>query len=433
MIQPTQTKVIRLYDHQKTALELLTNNNRFALFMEMGTGKTIPTIYHVTNLLLSGEIEDCLIVCPLSTMGSWIRDIEKLSGIRKSVVDKIKVINYDKVWRREEYNKEWGCIVLDEAHSIAHKTSKRTKFLLKLSRGIEYRYILTGTPLGNGRLEDFYTLLTFLDSNIFGTYKEFASRYLIERQLSGSFVSIVVGYRNQDELLSIIGDYSYRVTKKDCLDLPEKIEEVIECDLLEKRIYKQALKDFIADFDMAIGNPLTKVMKLRQIPNGFVYDDYGDLQPLKTNKLNMFEELIDSILPNKITVFCEFQYSIQQIEKLLISKKIKYVILDGKQKDKKIWRKFQSDESIKVIICQYLTANSGIDLYASSYMIYFEPNLSTTVISQSADRIHRIGQNNVCTYYWLITKDTIEQDIYNRLNNKMDFNKDCLVEIARGK
>lgn len=422
---------MKLYNHQRIALDLLTNHSRFGLFMEQGTGKTIPTLYHITNLLLSGEIEDCLIVCPLSTMGSWNRDVEKLSGIRKSVADKITVINYDKVWRKADYNKKWGCIVLDEAHAIAHRTSKRTKFLLKLSQDIPYRYILTGTPLGNGRLEDFYTLMTFLDSGIFGSYKQFAGRYLIERQLSGSFVSIVIGYRNKDELESIVSQYSYRVLKIDCLDLPVKVEEIIECDLKEKRIYKQALKDFIEDFDMTIGNPLTKMMKLRQIPNGFVYDEHGDLQVLKSDKILMLEELIESILPNKVVVFCEFQHSIHQVQEMLTKNKIKFVTLDGKQKNKKIWRDYQSDDSIKVIICQYLTANSGIDLYASSYMIYYEPNLSTTVISQSSDRIHRIGQTKTCNYYWLITKDTIEEDIYNRLNKKMDFNKDCLFEIAR--
>lgn len=424
---------MRLYNHQKIALEKLTEHHQYALFMEQGTGKTIPTLYHVTNLLLSGEIENCLIVCPLSTIGSWNRDMQKLGGIRKSVTDKITVINYDKVWRKDEYNKDWDCLVLDEAHAIAHRTSKRTKFLLNLSKSVPYKYLLTGTPLGNGRLEDFYTLMTFLNSEVLGSYKNFSARYLIERQLAGSFVKIIVGYRNEEELLNIVGQYSYRVLKIDCLDLPVKISEVIECDLMEKRIYKQALKDFIADFDMTIGNPLTKIMKLRQIPNGFVYDEYGDLQKLKSNKINMFEELMDSILPNKIVVFCEFQYSILQLQNLLNERKIKYVTLDGKQKDKKIWREFQADDSIKVIICQYLTANSGIDLYKSSYMVFYEPNLSTTVISQSSDRIHRIGQLSTCNYYWLITKGTIEEDIYKKLNNQMDFNKDCLIEIARGK
>ena len=116
---------------------------------------------------------------------------------------------------------------------------------------------------------------------------------------------------------------------------------------------------------------------------------------------------------------------------LLNKKKIKYVALDGRQKDKTVWRSFQTDHEIKVIICQYLTANAGIDLFASSHTVYYEPNLSTTVIEQSRDRIHRIGQSHPCSYYWMLTEGTIEEDIYKRLADKTDFNKSCLEEISK--
>lgn len=422
---------MKLYKHQERALDLLADHNAFALFMEQGTGKTIPALIHVTNLLIAGDIENCLIVAPLSTLGSWKRDLDKLSPLRQRLASKITLINYDKIWRREEYQRPWDCIVLDEAHAIAHRTSKRSKCLLKLAKDAPYRYLLTGTPQSNGRLEDYYSLMEFLQPGIFGTWREFTAHYTVERRLPGSFVNIIVGYRNQEELLEKVGEYSFRVMKRDCLDLPDKLpDEVIRCELKEKAKYKQAMKDFIEEFDMTIGNPLTKVMKLRQISSGFVFDDYGDLHALKCDKLARLEELIDSI-DGKVVVFCEFQYSIDAISALLTKKKIPFVSLDGRQKDKTVWRQFQTDETIRVIICQYLTANAGIDLFASSHTVYYEPNLSTTVVEQSRDRIHRIGQSQPCSYYWLITEGTIEEEIYKRLAEKTDFNKTCLEEIAK--
>ena len=422
---------MKLYQHQERALDLLADHDAFALFMEQGTGKTIPALIHVTNLLIAGDIENCLIVAPLSTLGSWKRDLEKLSGLRQRLAGKITMINYDKVWRREEYQRDWDCIVLDEAHAIAHRTSKQSKFIHKLTRENQYRYILTGSPMGNGRLEDYYSLMEFLQPGIFGSWREFTAHYTIERRLPGSFVNIICGYRNQEELLEKVGEYSFRVMKRDCLDLPDKLpDEVITCELKEKTKYKQALKDFIEEFDMTIGNPLTRVMKLRQISSGFVFDDYGELHALKCDKLARLEELIDSI-DGKVVVFCEFQYSIDAISALLTKKKIKFVSLDGRQKDKTVWRQFQTDETIRVILCQYLTANAGIDLFASSHTVYYEPNLSTTVVEQSRDRIHRIGQSQPCSYYWMITEGTIEEDIYKRLAEKTDFNKSCLEEIAK--
>ena len=423
--------MIKLYEHQREGLDLLTDNDQFALFMEMGTGKTITMLMHLTNLFISGEISNALIIAPLSVLGSWQRDIDKFSPMRSKFKDRITFVNYQRVWRKEEYDKDWDCIVLDEAHAIAHRTSKQSKFIHKLTRENQYRYILTGSPMGNGRLEDYYSLMSFLQPNILGSWREFTARYTIERRLPGSFVNIICGYRNQEELLGIVGDYSYRVMKRDCLDLPDKLpDELILCELKEKQKYKQALKDFIEEFDMTIGNPLTKVMKLRQISSGFVYDEYGDLHPLKCDKLARLEELIDSI-EGKVVVFCEFQYSIDQISDLLNKKKIKYVALDGRQKDKTVWRQFQTDPNIKVILCQYLTANAGIDLFASSHTVYYEPNLSTTVIEQSRDRIHRIGQSQPCSYYWMLTEGTIEEDIYKRLSDKTDFNKSCLEEISK--
>lgn len=423
--------MIKLYEHQREGLDLLTDNDQFALFMEMGTGKTITMLMHLTNLFIAGEISNALIIAPLSVLGSWQRDIDKFSPMRSKFKDRITFVNYQRVWRKEEYDKDWDCIVLDEAHAIAHRTSKQSKFIHKLTRENQYRYILTGSPMGNGRLEDYYSLMEFLQPGIFGTWREFTAHYTVERRLPGSFVNIIVGYRNQEELLEKVGDYSFRVMKRDCLDLPDKLpDEVIRCELKEKAKYKQAMKDFIEEFDMTIGNPLTKVMKLRQISSGFVFDDYGDLHALKCDKLARLEELIDSI-DGKVVVFCEFQYSIDAISALLTKKKIKFVSLDGRQKDKTVWRQFQTDETIRVIICQYLTANAGIDLFASSHTVYYEPNLSTTVVEQSRDRIHRIGQSQPCSYYWLITEGTIEEEIYKRLAEKTDFNKSCLEEIAK--
>ena len=150
---------MKLYKQQERALDLLTDHNAFALFMEQGTGKTIPALIHVTNLLIAGDIENCLIVAPLSTLGSWKRDLDKLSPLRQRLASKITLINYDKIWRREEYQRPWDCIVLDEAHAIAHRTSKRSKCLLKLAKDAPYRYLLTGTPQSNGRLEDYYSLM----------------------------------------------------------------------------------------------------------------------------------------------------------------------------------------------------------------------------------------------------------------------------------
>lgn len=433
------------FNHQKVILEKLQTHSNYAIFAEQGCGKTYPMLQHISNLLLTGEISNALIVAPLSATGAWYRDMKMFNSYkRKLIEDNVTIVNYEKIsTRSKEYlESSWDCIVLDESHSIAYRTSNRTKVFVGYNAGktkikglntkAKYRYIMTGTPISNGHLEQYYTQMEFLQPGILGTYNEFRMRYLIERQIPGTFSTFVVGYRNKEELLSIIGSKSYRIKKKECLDLPEKLEDiVISCPLVEKLKYKQAKEMFIEELDMTIANPLSQVTKLRQIASGHVKDEYGDVHVLKESKTKMLEELIDSIGDEKFCIYANYTKSIDVIEQLIIKKKINYIILDGRQKDKLIWRKFQQDDSIQCIICQYKSANSGIDLFASSHMIFYEPDLSTTIIEQTKDRIHRIGQHNPCSYYWLLTEGTIDYDIYERLKKGQDFNEECMLAIAR--
>lgn len=422
---------MKLFDHQKKALELVTDHDQFALFMEAGTGKTLSMLYHIVNLYMSGEIDSCLIVCPASVKGSWTRDIEKLPDRKQKYLKNLKVVSYDLVWRRDEFIRDWGCIVLDESHCIANRSSKRTKFLQKLKNYSHYRYILTGTPMHNGHYEDYWSQIDFLIPGYLGTYREFCAHYTVERQLPGTYVKIIVKYRNIQELLDKIGSKAFYIDKKSCLDLPELLPPVIiDCELKEKTKYKQALKSFIEEYDMNIGNPMSVIVKLRQLCSGFVIDDYGDLHELKCEKIKMLDELIDSI-SGKIVIFAEFTYSLEQIHKLLEKKKINYVTLDGKQSNKSIWKEFQSNEDIRIIVCQYRSANAGIDLFAASDMIFYEPTQSSTVVDQAMARIHRNGQTRNCSYYWLLTDKTVEHDIYDRVVNGIDFNVQALDNFRR--
>ena len=434
--------MIKLYRHQKIALSYMRSNNYFALFMEQGTGKTIPSLFRILDLLKSGAIEDALVVAPKSALGAWERDLELFDPIDREILKAgITLINYDKVWRGKEkspYNRKWGAIVLDEAHFIKNRSSERSKFLLKIGALADYRYLLTGTPIGNGKLEDIWSLYCFLDcyvergypkSRIFGgAFKVFEDRYCILNMYHkpSSYVHV-------KELQEIINEHSYRVKKVECLDLPDKLpDEVIKVDLLEKDLYKRlATESAILEYEILADNPLSRLVKLRQLCSGYIKVDpqIGPDVEAKTEKIQVLEELIDGYEDDKkLVIFAEFKHSIRKISDLLDKKKIKYVVLDGDQKDKTIWRKFQTDKKIRVIVCQYQTASAGIDLFASDTIIYYEPTLRSNTLEQSRDRIHRTGQANKCSYIHLLTKGTVEVDIYRALSGYSDFSEKLFTE-----
>jgi len=448
--------MIKLYRHQEIALSYMRSNNFFALFMEQGTGKTIPSLWRILDLLRSGKIEDALVVAPKSALGAWERDIELFEELDREILrENVTLINYDKVWRKDKkspYFKKWGCIILDEAHFIKNRTSKRSNFLLRIACMADYKYILTGTPISNGQLENIWSLYCFLDpylergypySRIFGgSYRSFLDKYCILNMYHKPS-----SYIHVKELQDIIAEHSYRVKKIDCLDLPEKLpDEIIKVDLLEKTLYKKlATESAILEYEILAENPLSRLVKLRQLSSGYLtykeikkdaegkeYQEDKILE-LKSEKINILQELLEGYEDDKkIVIFAEFKYSIAKIAELLDKMKIKNIILDGDQKDKTIWRQFQADKSIRVIVCQYKTAHAGIDLFASDTIIYYEPTLKSDFLEQSRDRIHRSGQKNKCSYIHLLTKGTVEVEIYRALAGYSDFSEALFTRYMEG-
>ena len=436
---------MRLFQHQKLALAYMRMNEYFALFMEQGTMKTLPTLVRILEILEKDKSNDAIVICPKYVMGSWERDIEGKDDEGKPFFTKtqqrtlkarLTIINYDIVWRRKEYDKHWTVVVLDESHFIKNRTSKRAKFCLKLALKSDYRYILTGTPIGNGQMENIWSQFAFLApykyshgiaSKILDTYRKFEDKYCFLNQYWKPY-----RYRNVDELQEIIGEHSYRVTKEECLDLPGKLpDEVYEIEMLEKKIYKDLHKhSVVEELGMIAENPLARMTKLRQVCSGFLNDDEGNLHELKNEKLKVLEDFLEGY-EKKLVIFCEYKYSIRTISKLLTKKKIKHTTLDGEQKDKSVWRKFQEDKSIRVIICQYQSGAQGIDLFASDTIIYYEPTLSSNILQQSRDRIDRKGQTSKCSYIFFLTKGTVEMSIYRALLNFSDFNEKLFKEYIQ--
>ena len=391
----------------------------------------------ICEMLKRGNISNYLIVAPKSALGAWERDIEKFNDLDREILkENGTFINYDRVWRNDFFKKQFDLIALDEAHYIKNRTSRRSKAILKMGVNAKYRYILTGTPIGNSQLENIWALYCFLDpylergypySRIFGgSYKTFEDRYCILNMYHKP-----TSYIHVKELQDIINEYSYRVKKIDCLDLPEKLpDEVIKVDLSEKTLYKKlVIESAILEYEILAENPLSRLIKLRQLASGHIKLNTGEILELKNEKLNILQELIESYEDDKkLVIFAEFKYSICKISELLKKMKIKHVILDGDQKDKKIWRRFQSDKTIRVIVCQYKTASAGIDLFASDTIIYYEPTLVSNMLEQSRDRIHRTGQKEKCSYIHLLTRGTVEVDIYRALAGYSDFSEKLFTE-----
>lgn len=446
--------MVKLYRHQEIALSYLRFFSSFALFMEQGCGKTLPCLFRALELIKQGKVHSVLVVAPKATMGAWTRDADLFDEIDKRLLlSFMTVVNYEAVWRktwldkrwkgspkynpnvRGDFDRTWDLIILDESHKIKNRTSKQAIMVHHLSLNAKYRYILTGTPICNGSLEDIWSQFAFLQpymgargqiySGIFGgSYYDFLARYAVLNQWYKPYK-----YLHVKELQSIIAKHSYRVLKRDCLDLPEKLpDEIYTIELKEKAKYKELhAYSTVEELELVADNSLVRMLKLRQFCSGFITLDDGKIVPVQTEKYEMLDDLLDG-WEKKLVIFANFKLSISRICDVLADRKIKYVVLDGDQPNKNIWKDFQADETIRAIVCQYQSANAGIDLFAADTILFFEPTISSNILEQVRDRIHRIGQSQKCSYIHFITKGTIEEAIYKALCNFCDFNNKLFKE-----
>lgn len=425
----------QLFEHQKAILRELEKRRYFAVFAEQGTSKTLPMLIHALRLYKAGAIRHALVVCPNSVKGSWSRDIQQFfSPLEQRLFEKfLTVTTYDLIWRRPELDREWDMMVLDESHFIKNRTSNRfrgqikkvggrrqrvTNGIQQISRRSKFRYIMTGTPIGNSRWEEIWAQFDFMNPDIFGPYSHFEKRYCIIGQYYRP-----VAYKNLDELKAIIAQHSIWIRKADCMDLPEKLPpERLTLELEERKLYKEMLQNYIAELDIEAKNPLARMVKLRQLCSGHIKDETGKVHKVKCAKPAALDEFLEN-WDKKLVIFAEFEESIADICRVLDKRQIQYVTLDGRQRDKQIWKRFQTEPDLQVIVCQYRSAATGIDLYAADTMLFYEPTLSSQTFEQACDRIHRAGQKEKCSYILFETAGTVEVKIWDALMRHRDFNE----------
>ena len=451
------------FAHQISCFNFFKELTMGGLFLEMGLGKTKIIIDIITYLTLMGKIsKKVLYVCPNSVLENVLKEFEMHSAIDWDVciltgpkIKKIKslnkkhevyIVNYEAVRTIEQDLMKQGfdVVICDESTRIKNSRALCSKSLHRLGQSIKYKYIMTGTPITQCAI-DIYSQFKFLEPSIFGpSFYAFKNKYAI---MGGFNNHQITGYRNLDELHKKIFSIAVRFTKKDCLDLPDKIYEVKQFDLNkeERDLYEKIKENILVSInDQAISAQLaiTKLIKLTQITSGFVLTDENKIISIKnSSKLSLLKETIEDILPNKIIIWNNFTANIDMVSRLLSNMHIQHVTFDGriKQKDRHaLVEEFQNNPECKVFVGQIRTGGMGLNLTAASYVIYFTNTYSLADRLQSEDRAHRIGQVNKVTYIDLIARQTIEKSILSILQKKLSLAKlvidnQSLEDLANGK
>ena len=449
-----------------------TNINNFAYLMEMGTGKTITAIMDLMGLHHYQGVDNCVILAPKSVYRNWYKEITEFVApdktkyaistwdpslkdpvtkaklidlLQKSVVPlNIFLMNIESlsspkgVKFLEKYlsvqDKKKTMMIVDESTVIKTHNAKRTKNLLKLSKDIAYKRILTGTPVTKSPL-DIYTQFAFLDPKILGqtNYYAFRARYakIINRPTSGGrHFPLITGYQRLDELEKKIYSAAFRVKKDECVDLPEKIYMKRFIPMSEKQLvaYESLRRNAMFIFNdktTTSVNRLSQIVKLHQVCCGFTINDQGEIHDVPNKR---YDELLDVLeeVDGKVIIWATYRHNIETITRKLKEKygetKADAFYGDTASDDRlELVKNFQNqDHDLTYLIANPKTGGYGITLTASHTVVYFSNNYDLEIRLQSEDRAHRIGQKNKVTYVDFVCQGTVDEKILTALKNKVD-------------
>lgn len=440
--------ILRPYQKQGVAWMHFLRENLFGgiLADEMGLGKTLQTLAYFQTAVANQKAENrkpALVVCPTSLIFNWVAEArhftprlrvialhgpDRHESFSKIPMADLVVTSYALIRRDADLYREleFDTVVLDEAQHIKNRQTQNAQAVKAIRSA--HRLVLTGTPLENSVL-DLWSIFDFLMPGYLGSAGDFRERYEIPITKNKSSVE-------QGRLARRVRPFILRRLKREVArELPEKIEQVIFCELTteQQTVYRQVLdasrREVLNATDaQGAGKSrmimLSALLRLRQI--------CCDLRLLKLEKidtqlasakLDVFQELLEEIIDggHRVLVFSQFVTMLALIRERLTAAEIEYSYLDGSTLDRaEVVARFQTKSSIPVFLISLKAGGLGLNLTGADTVIHFDPWWNPAVESQATDRAHRIGQTRVVTSYKLIARGTVEEKILNLQNRKRE-------------
>ena len=249
-----------LKPYQVEAVDRMVERKKMLVAYEMGLGKTCMTIASVEGLKDNGVITKPVLIIALSSLKyQWQKEIQKFSDSTTTVIDGSKTVRAKRWEERTDYvicnyetvvgdwdlikDQEWGAMVCDEATAIKGFKSKRSKAVKKLSASVPIRFALTGTPIENGRPEEVYSIMQFVDSTLLGRFDLFDQTFIVRNHFGG-----VQRYRNLQLFHNKMKSSSVRKVQTDA-DVAPYLPDTIHRDPMFIAFDKKTsyLYNFIAD------------------------------------------------------------------------------------------------------------------------------------------------------------------------------------------
>ena len=432
-----------LREYQKNGFQWLQTLEKYnlggILADDMGLGKTIQVIALLQKY--NEETENALpsiVIAPSSLTLNWKNEVNKFAPtlntlvingnleLRKEKIKNIKKYNliitsYDLLKRDLElYEKEnivFKYSIADEAQYIKNSNTQNAKALKSINS--ETKFALTGTPIENS-LAELWSIFDYIMPEYLFKYKKFKQLYEIPIVKENDVDSM-------KKLKMLIEPFILRRTKKEVLtELPEKTITILnnEMEDEQQKIYlsylakakQEATQEIeINGVEKSHIKILALLTRLRQIccHPGLFLEDYNQ----DSSKLKQCIEIIKDGIEagHKILLFSGYTSMFEIIEKELLKEDINYYKLTGKtnvSERVELVEDFNQNENVKVFLISLKAGGTGLNLTGADMVIHYDPWWNISAENQATDRAYRIGQKHNVQVYKLITKNSIEEKIY---------------------
>lgn len=489
--------------HQTAALRACRNappvpsaEDVFAYLMDMGTGKSKVVCDEWGEMTMSGGPQDLLIIAPAGCVRNWYEDKSDLQlseinahldpvlrerilvhgwrggntqGERNEIKEFMKnrgdvpralFVNVEalsSVERAQDLCTDFvaqrlAYVAVDESTVIkgkrrgprARSGSRRSDFVVRLGEDAAVRRIMTGLLTPKGPL-DAFTQFEFLDWRIIGcrSWYEARARYAITKKMDsgGRTFDVIVGYQNLDDLQDRIKPYSYRVLKKDCLDLKPKVYVTrdVQHTPEQARVYRDLRNEASAQIPgsnafVSTEHAMTLVMRLHQVNCGFVVDEEGIEHNIPSNRVSAVVDWVGEHA-GKAIIWCPFHNLLRKVVAALIEEYGPEAVAQFHGANKNTRgedeRRFLGDPA-----CRFMAATQGAGMRGNTWTvadleIFAANEYDLEKREQSEDRPHRKGQTMRVTVGDLITPGTVDVKIVRNLRKKIGMASAITGEEAR--
>lgn len=452
---------IKLWQHQEEMADFMVSHPKTLLLASCGTGKTLAALRYLEQI----NAYRALVVTVKPALRSvWEEEVERFTtGAQTIVLDKgssgdkaehlmreylsggsntlIFVVNYEtaKLLPLDQY--DWDVVVLDECHKIKSHNSAVSEALTRMLQAVPRKVAMTGTAW-HDRPTDVYSQERFLNpvkrgrvwaSETFGSWSEFFEGHVIYRMLD--HIKIPTGYKNLSNIADKLAPVFLRINRDDVLTLPPVQHIVRHVELSRKHMaaYKELRKELVLSLgggELTVDNQMVLALRLHQITGGYYQpDERTETVELEDGraKVEMLQGIADELGNEPFVVFTRFKEDVERVRAALKQLDITSRVLVGGRDEHRAWRQGEG----QALVANIQAGNAGINLTRASYAIFYSTGYSNTDYTQAKYRIDRPGQTKPVTFFHIVARGTIDEDIRAVLGDK-DERADELLQLTQG-